>query len=58
MLGIQICYLVHFQSDLTWPLWMWYYVVAVSSGALKGMLSFFTHGNQSTIDNNFSQRFC
>ncbi|EDO48588.1 predicted protein [Nematostella vectensis] len=22
-------------SDLTWPLWLWYYVVAVSTGALK-----------------------
>ncbi|RMX41036.1 hypothetical protein pdam_00023870 [Pocillopora damicornis] len=22
-------------SDLTWPLWVWYYIVAVSSGALK-----------------------
>lgn len=22
-------------SDMTWPLWVWYYVVAVSSGALK-----------------------
>lgn len=22
-------------SDLTWPLWVWYYIVAVSTGALK-----------------------
>lgn len=22
-------------SDLTWPLWVWYYIVAVSNGALK-----------------------
>ena len=29
-----------FQSDLTWPLWVWYYIVAVSTGALKGIISF------------------
>ena len=36
MLLIKIKHSVVFQSDLTWPLWVWYYIVAVSSGALKG----------------------
>ena len=34
---IETAYPLIFQSDLTWPLWVWYYIVAVSSGALKGI---------------------
>lgn len=50
MLQLWKCYLhsVVFQSDLTWPLWVWYYIVAVSTGALKGnhLFSQFTDLNR------------